>query len=594
MNTSRDRGEIMLKLHHLKNYILIFSIFVLMAGSLSAGDTGSAPIRLVVISDRAGSPVDNIYDDIVLEIERLRPDLVVSVGDQIDGVTDDEEVLRKSWAEFYEIIKPLTMPFYFCAGNNDIFSETTDKLYRELVAEPYYSFDYNNAHFVVLDNSTVDSPDEISAEQYAWLEQDLSKHTDAAYTLAFMHKPFWYQFRAKNKPDKLHDLFVKYGVDAVFTGHYHEYFTGEYDGIKYTGMGSSGGGIGTRASMMDYHYAWVTLDSEGIHIAPIKYQSVVDWDETTVEDKQAFDIIKNGGFYCKAPLGITDAFTLDGNTVTLTVDNSTSAFELNDTIKWSPVEGWNIEPVSMAVTVPAGQKREFGFQVGCDKFSWLLPSAKLNFKCREDKSLQAQCPLWIARTADCSPIVGEFELDGKLDEDFWSDQTLKLYSPTGDSNEADPTIFDFHYDNDYLYIGAKCFDEHIDSLAAKNTDQDGPVYAEDCIGMFIEPVAGSGEVYQIYANALGAVYDNHYYRDAEGWMSYNTGWTGQYDIATFVGDNYWSIEMRIPLSQFKTSAGPDTTMNLNFRRKQKRLNTAADWQVPISSNPRQMGVLIFE
>ena len=564
------------------------------ASALLAEDTETLPIRLAVIGDRSGGPVDNIYDEIVLEIERLKPDLVVSVGDQIDGITDDEETLRKFWKEFKTIIEPLSMPFYFCPGNNDIFSENTDKLYRELVGEPFYSFDYSNTHFVILDNSQANTPDEMSEEQYEWLEKDLAEHAEASYTLAIMHKPFWFQFRAKNKPDKLHDIFVKYGVDAVFTGHYHEYFAGEYDGIIYTGVGSSGGGTGTHASGLDFHYVWVTLDKNGIHIAPIKYQSVVDWDETTVDDKLAYDRLKNSGFYCNAPLRVNPDFTLHDSILTLVVDNSLSSNDLNDTIDWSPVAGWRVEPVSMAVNVPAGQKQEYNFRVKCDKLSWLLPSAELNFNYRTDKSLMVQCPLWIARMAECYPINGEFELDGKLDESFWTDEHMLLFSPTGDSNEADPTVFEFRYDDQYLYVGAKCYDKQIDSLTAKTSEQDGPVYAEDCIGMFFEPVAGSGEVYQIYANALGAAYDNHFYRDAEDWMASNPAWTGQYDIATFIGDDFWSIEMRIPFSQFEVEPETDLSMYLNFRRKQKRLDTAADWQVPIGSNPQGMGVLVFK
>jgi hypothetical protein len=33
---------------------------------------------------------------------------------------------------------------------------------------------------------------------------------------------------------------------------------------------------------------------------------------------------------------------------------------------------------------------------------------------------------------------------------------------------------------------------------------------------------------------------------------------------------------------------------LNFRRKQKALEGAADWQTPIGADPKTMGVLIIE
>jgi hypothetical protein len=34
-------------------------------------------------------------------------------------------------------------------------------------------------------------------------------------------------------------------------------------------------------------------------------------------------------------------------------------------------------------------------------------------------------------------------------------------------------------------------------------------------------------------------------------------------------------------------------MGLEFRRKQKRLNSAADWQVPLDYNPATYGVMVL-
>lgn len=100
------------------------------------------------------------------------------------------------------------------------------------------------------------------------------------------HKPFWYETIAENKPDILHNLFRNFGVDAVFTGHYHDYFSGEYDGILYTCVGSSGGVCDPGPTGLRYTFTWVTVDKKGISISPIKMGAVLAQNEMTVAERK--------------------------------------------------------------------------------------------------------------------------------------------------------------------------------------------------------------------------------------------------------------------------------------------------------------------
>jgi hypothetical protein len=51
------------------------------------------------------------------------------------------------------------------------------------------------------------------------------------------------------------------------------------------------------------------------------------------------------------------------------------------------------------------------------------------------------------------------------------------------------------------------------------------------------------------------------------------------------------MEARIPLSELGATSESGSKLGLNFRRKQARLSTSADWMVPISYSPKTYGVL---
>ncbi|KPJ49976.1 hypothetical protein AMJ40_04300 [candidate division TA06 bacterium DG_26] len=227
---------------------------------------GDQPVRFAVIGDRTGGHEPGIYGQIVNEVERMKPDFVLTVGDMIEGYTDDTVAVKQEWDEYRGLLQPLTVPVYFTSGNYDIWDSTSLGLYQRIIGNAYYSVDLEGIHFVFLDNSRYYTVDAFPGEQIEWLVADLERNMGARYTFVFFHIPYWIETIAEDEADTLHSLFVKYGVDAVFTGHYHSYFSGEFDGIIYTGVGSSGGACSPGPTGLQYHFVWVTVDSDGIWI----------------------------------------------------------------------------------------------------------------------------------------------------------------------------------------------------------------------------------------------------------------------------------------------------------------------------------------
>ncbi|MFU0782375.1 MAG: 3',5'-cyclic AMP phosphodiesterase CpdA [Thermoanaerobacterium thermosaccharolyticum] len=91
-----------------------------------------------------------------------------------------------------------------------------------------YSFDYGNAHIVML-NSQEDEEKSVSGDileaQKAWLDKDLSS-TNKTWKIVFFHKtPYYNKATRSNEQIKaaFQPIIDKYHVDVVFNGHDHGY-----------------------------------------------------------------------------------------------------------------------------------------------------------------------------------------------------------------------------------------------------------------------------------------------------------------------------------------------------------------------------------
>jgi hypothetical protein len=96
--------------------------------------------------------------------------------------------------------------------------------------EAYYSFEYGNAHFIVLDSFQLEHP---KSQMLTWLENDLKDTPKYRWKVVIIHNPIMSKFYKdgsykKNLIEeqanlKLVPLFDKYAVDLVMHGHIHDY-----------------------------------------------------------------------------------------------------------------------------------------------------------------------------------------------------------------------------------------------------------------------------------------------------------------------------------------------------------------------------------
>lgn len=98
----------------------------------------------------------------------------------------------------------------------------------------FYSFDYGDVHFIMLNtNKQGTADDSLSEEQMTWLRADLESK-DSKWTVVLMHHPIystgsgstdrWVDPMVLALQAQLAPLFAEHGVDAVLGGHDHIYY----------------------------------------------------------------------------------------------------------------------------------------------------------------------------------------------------------------------------------------------------------------------------------------------------------------------------------------------------------------------------------
>jgi len=204
-------------------------------GQTSGRDEG---FRFCILGDRTGNAQPGIYERVWRDVDAYHPDFVINAGDTIQGGNDataeaEWSALRPIWLRYH-------YPLYLTPGNHDIWSAESRRIYERETRRPaYYGFDYQNAHFTILDNSETE---DLSDAQMDFLAHDLETHTTRNPKFVFFHKPFWLiPVKLGSHDFPFHQLVKKYGVRFVISGHTHRYDSAIDDGIAYLQVCSSGG-----------------------------------------------------------------------------------------------------------------------------------------------------------------------------------------------------------------------------------------------------------------------------------------------------------------------------------------------------------------
>jgi len=215
----------------------------------TAPTTGaSTPFRIWTIGDAGftGADLDAVRDTFkAYNGGTSATDLFLLLGDNAYLTGTDMQYQAAVYDEHAEMLR--TTPVYSTFGNHERISSqdlAQTGPYYDMFSFPtlgeaggvgsgtesYYSFDYANVHFIVLDSEDF-TPSSASGPMFTWLQSDLAA-TTADWVIALWHRPPYSRGLFHNSDTELNEVRMRQfvlpalesvGVDLVLCGHSHNY-----------------------------------------------------------------------------------------------------------------------------------------------------------------------------------------------------------------------------------------------------------------------------------------------------------------------------------------------------------------------------------
>lgn len=269
-----------------------------------------------IVSDLTGGYRSGVFEAAVERLNLLRPEFVLSVGDLIEGYTEDRARLAREWDAFDSMLEPLAAPFFYVPGNHDISNEVMREVWRERLGRSFYHLVYRDVLFLLLDTeetpltispegaeqmAEIDRlratdpdaaralgvrlaagidwegthPAEFTDEQIDYFERVIADHADVRWTFLLMHKPVW-QGEGNEGLRRIESALGGRPYTA-FAGHVHNYKRFEVGGRIHIRLGTTGGDWVVQGTDGNYdHLALVTMTETGPSIANLLLDGILD------------------------------------------------------------------------------------------------------------------------------------------------------------------------------------------------------------------------------------------------------------------------------------------------------------------------------
>lgn len=299
---------------------LVSVIFLLMAHTLYAeprpylllepAESRDDGFTFVVHGDLTGGERPGVFATAAAQIALLQPNFVISVGDLIEGDSENAQAMAEEWEDYERRARATGSQVYLVGGNHDLTSDLQRAVWKERYGTTYYHFQYGDALFLVLD--TEDYPQarrsevtrlreealevyanegpeagaqteyarlpertfgEIGEQQMRYFLDVIDATPDARWTFLFMHKAPW----AGAGDRRFHKLeqALRARPYTVFHGHEHAYGYQQRQGRDYLRLATTGGSQAPKNGRSADHVTLVTVGAD-VTVAHIELEGIRD------------------------------------------------------------------------------------------------------------------------------------------------------------------------------------------------------------------------------------------------------------------------------------------------------------------------------
>ena len=274
-------------------------------------DNDADKFTFAVFSDLTGGEREGVFEVAVEQLNLLRPELIVNVGDLIEGESVDREEIDAQWDSFDARADKARAPVFYVGGNHDLSGTFLQGVWDGRLGKRYYHFVYKNVLFLVLDtedntaersqeifelrnaaievaetegwdafaqteyaNMPENTAGNISDAQAEYFENVIAQNNDVRWTFLFMHKAAW-ERGAESGFVRIEQALQDQPY-TVFHGHVHAYKHIERLGRDYIRLATTGGvQFLDKGRSMD-HVTLVTVDTDSVDIANLLLSGILD------------------------------------------------------------------------------------------------------------------------------------------------------------------------------------------------------------------------------------------------------------------------------------------------------------------------------
>ncbi|MDP9203732.1 MAG: carbohydrate binding family 9 domain-containing protein, partial [Gemmatimonadota bacterium] len=176
-----------------------------------------------------------------------------------------------------------------------------------------------------------------------------------------------------------------------------------------------------------------------------------------------------------------------------------------------------------------------------------------------------------ASRAERPPII-----DGRDDDPIWKSATpitgFRVFDPKEDGDPTFQTEAKIGYDAQNLYVFARMFDTHPDSIVSLLSRRDVKTQSEQ-VKIMIDSYHDRRTGYEFAVNPAGVKRDYYTYDDSREDITWDAVW----DVATRIDSLGWTAEFRIPLSQIRYPEAAEHTFGLMIIRDIVRTSERDSW-----------------